>query len=168
MKFRVLYSKCPKHIRCYQERGITICDEWMRDATKFDKWALENGWAPGLQIDRKDNKGDYRPSNCRFVTCAENNQNKRNNVVTKSQVAEIRARFIPRTDYVALAAQYGLTPRQVNYIRCSTNPRYRHLDDAAVKAIRGVPTSNIAALAKEYGVSERHIYSIVTQKVWKD
>ena len=57
--------------RLYGERGIRVCDEWLRFAN-FEKWAMEHGWKRGLQIDRIDNDGNYEPSNCRIVTCREN------------------------------------------------------------------------------------------------
>ena len=60
----------------YGGRGIKVCDEWRRDFNAFAEWALANGYQKGLQIDRIDNDGDYEPSNCRFVTPAENNRNK--------------------------------------------------------------------------------------------
>lgn len=44
----------------------------------FRKWALENGYSEELTIDRIDFDGIYEPSNCRWVTRAENNRNKRN------------------------------------------------------------------------------------------
>ena len=62
----------------YGGRGITVCDEWM-DFTPFMKWALANGYDDALEIDRKDNDGDYTPNNCRFVTRKRNQLNKRNN-----------------------------------------------------------------------------------------
>ena len=61
----------------YGGRGIKVCDEWLNDYYAFEKWALENGWSEGLAIDRIDNDGNYSPGNCRFVTAAENNQNRR-------------------------------------------------------------------------------------------
>lgn len=64
----------------YGGRGIGICNEWRKDAGAFVRWALQNGWAPGLQIDRIDNDGGYNPANCHFVTPKRNSQNTRANV----------------------------------------------------------------------------------------
>lgn len=73
--------------RCYDDkdrrfkdwggRGIKICQEWLEDSTAFLDWAIGAGYKPGLCIDRIDNDGDYSPDNCRWVTLAENNQNRR-------------------------------------------------------------------------------------------
>lgn len=62
----------------YGGRGIKVCEEW-HDAEKFIGWAILGGWERGLQIDRIDNDGDYRPDNCRFITSKENNRNRRSN-----------------------------------------------------------------------------------------
>lgn len=64
--------------KSYGARGIRICDEWMQDAGAFIKWAMENGYREGLQIDRIDVNGNYAPENCRFITPIENAQNKCN------------------------------------------------------------------------------------------
>lgn len=64
----------------YGARGIRVCDEWLNDPVKFIRWAIGNGWKPGLEIDRKDNDGAYSPENCRFVTHADQARNKSNNV----------------------------------------------------------------------------------------
>ncbi len=60
--------------------GIKICEGWKKDVTVFYNWAINNGWAEGLQIDRINNNGNYEPANCRFVTPAINGLNRRNNV----------------------------------------------------------------------------------------
>ena len=52
----------------YGFRGITICKEWRNDFMSFYNWSLENGYQNYLSIDRKDNDGNYEPSNCRWTT----------------------------------------------------------------------------------------------------
>lgn len=52
----------------YGGRGISICREWSEDFEKFHDWSMKNGYRKGLDIDRKNNDGNYEPSNCRYVT----------------------------------------------------------------------------------------------------
>lgn len=79
--WQTMKSRCenPKrdNYERYGARGITVCEEW-REAKNFVEWALENGYKKGLQLDRIDNNKGYSPDNCRFVTPAENNRNRRN------------------------------------------------------------------------------------------
>lgn len=63
----------------YGGRGITMCDEWKYNFQAFYKWAINNGYKEGLQIDRIDNNGNYEPSNCHFTTAKENSNNRRSN-----------------------------------------------------------------------------------------
>lgn len=55
----------------YGGRGIRICDEWKDDFQTFRDWAMSHGYRDNLTLDRKDNDGDYEPSNCRWVTMKE-------------------------------------------------------------------------------------------------
>ena len=69
--------------RCYKNyggRGIKICDEWKNNFMNFYNWAMENGYQEGLTIDRINVNGNYEPSNCRFITQKEQQNNRRNNV----------------------------------------------------------------------------------------
>ena len=60
----------------YGGRGIAICPEWM-EFRAFHGWAMSNGYADDLQLDRIDNDGDYCPGNCRWVTRSQNQRNTR-------------------------------------------------------------------------------------------
>lgn len=57
----------------YGGRGVRVCEEW-RSFEGFAKWA-EVGYAPGLELDRRDNGGNYEPSNCRWSTEKQQSRN---------------------------------------------------------------------------------------------
>jgi hypothetical protein len=63
----------------YSEKGIMVCEEWRNDYTKFREWSLNNGYRPGLSIDRIDNSLGYCPGNCRWIPLNQQNLNKTSN-----------------------------------------------------------------------------------------
>lgn len=70
-----------KSYQYYGAKGVTVCEEW-NDYGKFREWALSNGYdTNALQsectIDRINPYGNYEPNNCRWVSMAEQNRNKR-------------------------------------------------------------------------------------------
>lgn len=79
MKNRCYNPKADRYNR-YGDRGIIVCDEWKNDYKSFHDWALSNGWKKGLQIDRKDNDGNYTPDNCQFLTPKQNSRKRGNTV----------------------------------------------------------------------------------------
>jgi hypothetical protein len=60
----------------YGGRGITVCTRWRKSYPTFLR---DVGRAPSPQhsLDRKDNDGDYKPSNVRWATKKEQAQNRR-------------------------------------------------------------------------------------------
>ena len=62
----------------YGKRGIKVCDEWKDDCCNFYKWARDNGYKEGLQLDRKNNNKGYCPENCHWVSPSDNAYNRRN------------------------------------------------------------------------------------------
>lgn len=61
----------------YGGRGIKVCDEW-QDYWVFRAWAMSHGYKEGLTLDRLNTKKGYEPSNCEYVTQAENTRRARN------------------------------------------------------------------------------------------
>lgn len=78
------YSENSQSYKFYGEKGITICNEWLMSYSSFKSWALLNGYDDNLQIDRKDNDGNYEPSNCRWVNRNVQARNTRLIMVTNS------------------------------------------------------------------------------------
>jgi hypothetical protein len=74
IKQRCFNQKATSYPR-YGGKGITMCEEWENDYRNFKAWALCNGYDDDLTIDRIDNKGNYEPLNCRWVTCKDQSRN---------------------------------------------------------------------------------------------
>jgi hypothetical protein len=64
----------------YAEKGIAVCAEWS-NFEPFRDWALANGYEDDLTLDREKNDKGYQPDNCRFITIAEQQQNKTNHTL---------------------------------------------------------------------------------------
>lgn len=68
-----------KNYKNYGARGISVCDEWKNSYTSFKEWAMNNGYAENLSIDRIDVNGNYEPSNCKWSTQEDQANNMRTN-----------------------------------------------------------------------------------------
>lgn len=71
------YNHKHVHYSSYGGRGIEVCTLWKNDRKEFFSWAMNNGYADDLQLDRIDNNKGYSPENCRFVRAIENQNNRR-------------------------------------------------------------------------------------------
>jgi hypothetical protein len=60
----------------YGGRGIRVCKAWHK-FLPFYRWAVSHGYRDDLTLDRKNNDGNYTPSNCRWATRAQQAQNQR-------------------------------------------------------------------------------------------
>lgn len=82
--YRSMITRCnnphSNNYKNYGERNIKICDQWANDFMAFRKWALANGYADNLTIERKDINKGYSPENCCWIKLSEQAKNKRNTV----------------------------------------------------------------------------------------
>lgn len=71
------YTKTSIPYKDYGARGITVCEEWKNDYSRFRDWALTHGYKKGLSLDRINNNGNYTPDNCRFTDVKTQSNNRR-------------------------------------------------------------------------------------------
>ena len=79
MRQRCEKPRCAAYHK-YGAKGIKVCAEWSSFEALRD-WALANGYSDDLTIDRVDPYGNYEPSNCRWATQKEQQNNRSNNVI---------------------------------------------------------------------------------------
>lgn len=62
----------------YGGKSIRVCKEW-NEFQGFSEWAISNGYSDELTLDRINGDGNYEPSNCRWITMKEQQNNKSDN-----------------------------------------------------------------------------------------
>lgn len=74
------YNKNKINYARYGGKGITICEEWLHDFSKFKDWSLSHGYDDSLTIDRIDSTKGYSPDNCRWADIYTQANNKSRNI----------------------------------------------------------------------------------------
>ena len=78
MKRRCYSKKCYEY-HAYGGKGVRVCAQWIHDFLAFYQWAISNGYNDSLTLDRIDVNGNYSPTNCRWVTAAQQALNRTDN-----------------------------------------------------------------------------------------
>lgn len=80
---RRCYDETNKDYRFYGAKGVTVCDEWINNPSKFYQWSITHGYNNKQTIDRINETKGYSPENCRWISNIENARFKSNtNYVT--------------------------------------------------------------------------------------
>lgn len=114
MKDRCSNTNNSRYYR-YGGRGIKVCDEWDNSFVPFYEWAINNGYAEELTLDRIDNDGNYEPSNCRWTTIQEQCNNRSSNIkITIGNATKTLLQWceIFEVDYRTVISRYHRFPDQ--------------------------------------------------------
>jgi len=98
----------------YGGRDIKVCDEWSI-YTNFKNWALANGYADNLTIDRIENNGDYEPDNCQWITSFEN-LSRRERGKYKHLTDKIMELYNKGESKVSISKKVGIPRSTIHYI----------------------------------------------------
>ena len=110
----------------YGGRGISICPEW-NDYKSFRSWALSNGYADNLSIDRIDVNGNYEPSNCRWADATIQANNARRNRIIEFEGKRYTMAEFARTNKLSYSALQHRLDRGWSIERIITTPQKERL-----------------------------------------
>ena len=154
---RRCYNASSREYKWYGGRGIKVCDEWMNDSNAFYNWAKSHGYREGLQIDRIDNDGDYSPTNCRFVDCKTNMNNRRN-----TMFCEIDGVVRPFAEWCQIynVSKPETIRRRIKKMGWTAKEAFeRPIKHFSTEADPDVEWWAISDISKKYGISKMSIYS---------
>ena len=153
-----------KSYKDYGARGIRVCDDWNR-SDGFEAFMRDMGPRPdGYQIERRQNDGDYEPSNCFWALRSVQVANKRNNrTLTAFGRTQTLAEWARELDCNPAAILYRIKAGWSEE-RAVTEPAPERpngkLTIAQVEQIKARPTDPSTKLATEFGVSKKSILNI--------
>lgn len=164
----------------YGGRGITVCKEWESKFESFMEWALNNGYADNLTIDRIDNNGNYEPSNCRWTEPKAQARNRRSNIKVRyngKSITLMELSEITGLNYGLLRARYDRGDRGKRLLRPQGEDRdtqrgikncNNKIDEATASEIKERLSKGEVAtiIARDLGISKYIVYDIKRGRTW--
>lgn len=65
------YNEKSNDYRFYGSKGITVCDDWIKNPQLFNDWAINNGYNDSLAVARTNTNEGFSPNNCILTTASE-------------------------------------------------------------------------------------------------
>ncbi len=114
MRSRCLFNS--NNTKNHKDKGITICKEW----NDYDTFIKDMGERPeGTTLDRRNNRGNYEPSNCRWSDWREQQNNKESlTKITKDGVTHTIGEWAYILDYNT--NQLSRTYKRYNTYKCTS------------------------------------------------
>lgn len=106
----------PKHqdYKYYGARGIKVCRRWDIFTNFVEDMGPRPG--PGYSIDRRNNNGNYTPSNCYWATRREQGRNTRAVKLGAEEVRQIRVFLRARIPQTTIARVYKVSSKIISAI----------------------------------------------------
>lgn len=105
-----------KEYKYYGGRGVEVCDRWSGE-NGFLNFLEDMGEVPkGMSIDRRNNDGNYEPSNCSWATITQQNRNRRNTLGEKN-VIKIRQMLENGKTSASIARIFNVSTTTILHIK---------------------------------------------------
>lgn len=168
-------SRCknPKE-KNYYGKGISVCDEWKNDFINFYIWSINNGYEDKLTIDRINSEGNYEPSNCRWVTYKQqNNNNCMNRKITYNGETHTIGEWGDITGIGRNLLYQRIITRKVPIDKAMKNSVELHRDNLSDDEVREIRTkysngTTSEELSTQYNIDVSSIRRVVTYKTYKN
>lgn len=115
-------GKDVKSNQWYKDRGITICERWL----KFENFLKDMGPRPEhYSIERIDNSKGYFPENCQWIPMGHQKMNTRSSRLSPEIVQNFKKRFSEGISPKTMAAEFGMSAGYIG--RCISGQKWKHV-----------------------------------------
>jgi hypothetical protein len=171
--FNRCYNQNQKSYKDYGGRGIFVCERWQGKGG-FKNFLSDLGERPeNATLDRINNDGPYSPENCRWASCDEQANNKRNNRwITANGKTQTMAQWAKEIgcnpSNIIYRIKSGMTEEQAVTTPIAERPNSKLTADDARYVKENYPMMTSSQLAAKLGVSKKTVLNIIHGKTFKD
>ena len=105
------YNKNNVSFKDYGGKGVTMCEDWLKDKESFFIWLEYSGGSPGCEIHRENANLGYSPENCVVILSVNNRRQSKSNTSLFVRAAQEMG-----LSGKELAERWSVTQRQISNI----------------------------------------------------